>query len=311
MNKSETLFSVIVTFRGLGDSHLASAMASLESQRFKGFDVVLVNRDGILDTRAGLPSVPINLPLPIKAIGSSNVEHWKAINDGAVAGAGRYLAFLSSEDTFHADRLEVFRRAIHASDEVVRWGFSGVDVMDVHGDLISAAEISDPDLNLSVRLSRTPLEAQRLLGRLDVLASPTNLVVERNLFNRVGGCRGLAYGWGWELALRLDQWAEPFVAERPLYAIRWPEQGHPDERARSRRQRRAVASAIAAEYQDRLAGLPPRDPLTPRLGEVSPDQVAAIRAALWGLRRLRAVPVAYGFVRGAIRMLRRIRGLLQ
>lgn len=303
MTESRDAFSVVL----LASAHeraVSDSIASLWAQTTSNFEIVVVN-DGGDSGHNRLASLPAESPRRMSVVKVPDAGRAAAMNAGALAASGRYIAFLIAGDAFHPDRLEVFRRAIVKSPPF-EWGFSGVQAIDAAGQRLEDDEIRDLELRQAVQRSQVPLEAIRALGRKNALVSSGNIVVARERFLNAGGFRDLRVTEGWDLALRLLDGTQPYAAERPLYLLRIPTE---NKRWRRRdEQLRGLESArVVADHRRRLAArpefVPPQDPMA----DLPPDEAAAVRSILWALGKLRGFPPAYVAVRTSVRVLRKLR----
>lgn len=301
------LFSVVLAAEA-SKQHVGAAIDSLSAQRVPDFEIIMVTNDPegtqrLVETAARSDITMQTVQFPIADAGAG-------MSAGADAARGRYLAFLVAGDTFHPDRLEVFRRAIAGHHPLV-WGFSGVEALDESGDVVAEDEVGDPMIREAVRLSRRPLEATRMLSQLNTIVSNGNLVVESAWYARLGGFGDLKVAYGWDLALRLLDVCAPFVAERSLYRHRLQRADPSGGTSAGQGRLTAETARVLADYRRRSAHRIGFGPVAAAMDDVSPDDAWAIRATLRTLARLRTVPPAYRAVRTTARAARTFRRALR
>lgn len=183
------LFSVIVpTFNRL--DLLKVTIHSILSQRHTDFELIVVDdgsRDDTLEYLKALGS-------PVTVLRQSNQGPGSARNRGAQTAAGKFLAFLDSDDVWFPWTLDVYREAIDASGEPVF--------------LVGKPELFVNESDLSV-VKRQPVVTNKFD---DYLKSGdkwrwwgvSSFVIRRDAFNAVGGfVADRVNGEDADLALRL------------------------------------------------------------------------------------------------------------
>jgi glycosyltransferase involved in cell wall biosynthesis len=297
------LFSVVVLCSADRDRSLR-AIESVCSQTFKDLEILAVGDRNSRRTVELAREIAKAANLEVRAV-PADANAAGAMNLGAASAKGKYLAFLEGDDAFHAERLDVFARAMDDARPLV-WGFSGVQAVDESDRTIDLDVVSRHPEYRAIRLSCSPLEAIRALGRENTVVTASNLIVEKDEYARVEGFRDFRFAYGWDLALRLSDRSVPFVAERPLcihhLQVRKVVRGRTagkvsEESARvveDHRQRTSVRSLFVA-------------PLASPLGDLLPDEAFAIKATLWTMTKLRAFAPAYGVARKTARFARQLR----
>lgn len=300
------MFTVIVPTRRI-ESNLDKSIKSIWAQTCVDFELVVVVDDASAEVR--LPLDPHPDRRQVHVVYAPGLEPLGAVNSCATVGTGKFLAFLMPSDAFHPDRLEAFARAF-AKMSSVEWGFSGVQAIDAFGQPIEATGIRDASLRQRIWRSVRPLEVTRALEREDGLVSPGNLVVARDLFERIGGFRNLYMSSTWDLALRLLETHRPYAAERALYQLRLPAASWNAGRwndLRHRSSRDGLTLQILAEHRARLLSRDTFNPAPDPFETLLPDEEVAVQSALWALRSVRRISPAYSALRAGVRLVQKLR----
>lgn len=307
VNESQILFSVVVPCYG-HDRFLPVLIESLWAQTFDHFEIVAIDDGSTDDTKLVLESMAAKSPVPMRFVSTENHGAHAALNTGARMARGKYLAFANDDDAYSLERLDVFARATRLCAGF-RWGFSAVEAMDEHGLIIDPSMIPDLTRRLAIQLSGVPLEALHALARRNTAVSSGNLVIDRQLFQRVGGFRNLRFTHDWDLILRLLAEAPPYVAERRLYRYRvhlgnaFAAQSHREGSRLADEESIAIINSQRQREETRHTYEPQiRPPL-----EVDPDEAFAIKVALWLMARLRTKPRLYSAARSIVRQARNLR----
>lgn len=298
------LFSVIVPCYG-HEKYLRQAIRSLWDQQFRDFEIIAVDDGSPDQSGAILDELAVASSIPMQVIHRANHGAAASLNIGAAAASGRYLGFLNDDDAYHPDRLEVFRRAIFL-DRPARWGFSAVEAINDRGDVLDGDEIGDVIRRRAIGASRSPLEAVRSLPQANTVVSSGNLVVKRTLFAELKGFRSLSFTHDWDLALRLLSVEHPYVAERRLYRYRI-HTGNAYNQTLAASGTRTVADesrVLTQAYRERVSRRSVFVPQVVPAREIMSDDLWAIKATLWGMARLRSIPIVYSIVRRTMRSLR-------
>ena len=107
------LFSVVVPVRD-GEAFLDACLASVLAQTERRFEVIVVDDGSQDDTGRVLGAIGDGR---LRYLPTANAGAAAARNTGAAAAAGRFLAFLDSDDEFLPGKLEAFHRAIAAAGD--------------------------------------------------------------------------------------------------------------------------------------------------------------------------------------------------
>lgn len=292
---------------------MGGAVRSAWAQGVGDVEIIVVDDAASDPVRDEVDQLAQRSSVPIRIVRTAGIGRPRAWNAGAQAAGGRYLAFLDADDEYHADRLDVFRRA-HSICGGFTWGFSGVEAIDKRGRPIAAELIRDRALRSTILASTRPVEAIRNLVRSFTPVSCGNLVVDARVLRELGGFRDYPHLSDWDLALRLFRTSDPVTIERPLYRHRIrPDGGSTGEdsasksRLVSQEQEAIVGDFWRGMVQDGLADSPLAP--APAVGPappLDPDARVAIAAARWGIDQLRRVPVLYRAAKRMARLVRRV-----
>ena len=189
--------------------YLREAVASVFAQSFTDWELLLVDdgsTDGTVEWARGLgdPRVRVTA-LPHSGALSALRNH------GIRKAAGRYVAFLDSDDAWHPAKLE--RQLAAMRDAGARWSYTGYTAIDAVGQGIPAESLPP----------WRPLGGWILepLLRLDASVAVPAVVVETDLLREVGGfSEGERFSEHYDLWWRLAERAEYLALAEPLAIIR-------------------------------------------------------------------------------------------
>jgi glycosyltransferase involved in cell wall biosynthesis len=202
------------------DAYVAEAVRSVLEQTLADFELIVVD-DGSTDKSLEILK---NIDDPrLKVLAQENCGAHNAINRGLSSAKGHFLAILNSDDRYHPCRLEKLTRVLKENPQA-GLAASYIHVIDAQGR------------HLGVKhgyydLEPWPLEKKGLSFRAgndlhadllveNFLASSSNLIMRREIFEKVGGFRPLRYCHDWDFALRASQFQEVILAPEPLLDYR-------------------------------------------------------------------------------------------
>lgn len=108
MVETEPRVSVVIIFLDPGATYLSEAIASVRSQSFRDWELILVDDGSSDDSSAAARAAAAAEPERIRYLehpGHANLGMSAARNLGISAARGRYIAFLDADDTYLPDRL--------------------------------------------------------------------------------------------------------------------------------------------------------------------------------------------------------------
>lgn len=126
----QPFFSIIIPTYNR-KNHLTKAVASLLSQNFDPFEIIIVDDGSTDDTYDALQDI-IARNTRIKYFRKTNEERSIARNFGIERAKGRYIGFLDSDDFVYPTHLEAAYALLHRNDfpEVGHMGYAFVDNSD-------------------------------------------------------------------------------------------------------------------------------------------------------------------------------------
>lgn len=224
------LVSVVVTCYNR-EAYLAEALDSILAQRFTSYEVVLVD-DGSTDDSARIAAeYAERFHERLRYHCQANQGAAAAKNTGVQLAAGRYLAFLDSDDIWTPDKLEVqLRDAGSRPDIRIRYA---------HGRQFLSPEL-EPDQRARLHCPGQPMPAP-ITG---------TLLIERTDFLSIGPFRSdlrVGIDIEWNLRARASGLAMATLAEVLLLR-----RVHPGNSGLAERDARKQHSAILKEHLDRM-----------------------------------------------------------
>jgi hypothetical protein len=213
---SSPLVSVVLRAHDAGD--VAAAIASVVAQTYSHLEIIVVDDAANEATAASVKAMLAHVPMASRVVRRDRAGMAAAFNEGAASARGEYLAFLDAADLYAPDRIACLVDAIARAG--VAWGFS----------LVSSAGARALEAG-HAREESTAIAWQRQRGFLgkysnsfalvdyDLAASPGNLFVARDFFDRLGGFHELPHHAQWEFCFRAIAFHEPIVVPRPLYLL--------------------------------------------------------------------------------------------
>ncbi len=216
-----------------------AALASVAVQTQAPSEVVVVEQNLDAAARARLDAALARLPLAVRRVATTAATRAGALNAGIAASTAAWIAPLDADDEWMSGRLATMLE--ETARRGARWGYALVADVDGAG---APRVVADDARRIETR-QRAALGARPAgfsLLELDVVATPSNLVVERTLFEAAGGYDEADGFASWSLADRLAARAEPAQVGVALVRRRALDDGDP-------------ANAPAAEVRRRLGAL--------------------------------------------------------
>ncbi len=204
MSKSVKVSVVIPTYNSA--EYLSEAIDSVLSQSYDNWEILIVD-DGSTDNTRDIIKKYDN---SIKYYYKKNEGVSKARNFGIEKAQGKYVAFLDSDDYWEVDKLErqvaslenenISGRACYSSFTLFEGGFNIVGVR---------------------KSERYSSALEDLMLQCNVVGTPSTVIVERSLFDNVGGFDpALSLCADWEMWIRLATVTEFIYIEEPLIKYR-------------------------------------------------------------------------------------------
>lgn len=185
--------------------YVGAAVDSVLAQTFTDLEVLVVDDGSEDNTREVL--APYGQP--VRYLYQENAGVSAARNLGIAKSRGRYVAFLDADDTWLPGKLELQRSALTCMPGV--------------GACYSAHIVADEDLS-PLGVQRSPRRAgalEDLLFRGNVVGTPSTVIVERELLERVGGFDpAFSQCADWDMWVRVARHTEFAYIGEPLVTYR-------------------------------------------------------------------------------------------
>lgn len=267
------LVSIIVPSYCHGQ-YIGECLRSVFLQSYRNIELIVID-DGSTDgSPAIIEQVLAECPFPTRFIARENRGAHATINEGVSLARGEFVNVLNSDDRFSSDRMV---RMVEGIAQInAEWGFSGVEIIDGSGALVTNADSGTRAGALEYILAEGPRAISSGFGLLKHNFSITtgNLFISRELFLEIGGVSALRYNHDWEFALRATLKSEPVYVPHKLYSYRLHDHNTIAESAIAPRKE---AVAMFCNYFRENDGLP-SNPFAPceaywgrrYLGEIGP-----------------------------------------
>ena len=201
-------------------AYIGEAVTSVLSQTLEDLELIVVD-DGSSDD--SLEVLSRFSDVRMRLITQSNQGAHAAINRGLRESAGNYLSILNSDDSYHPQRLQ---KTIAALTENPAAGLASsyIQIMDADSRDLSVKQgylDSSPwPLDEPGRSFRTGHNLRAALLTENYLATTSNYVFPRQVFELVGEFRPLRYAHDWDYALRIAHDREIILIPEPLLKYR-------------------------------------------------------------------------------------------
>jgi hypothetical protein len=212
------LVSVLMP-RVTGGRGVAESLCSLGAQTHRNLELVIGDEGQGDQSPGGIAALLAGRTIPIRHVPSENLPAAPTLNDCVGHARGRYLTPLQPGDEFEADRIEVMVRLLYASGG--RWGFSGVRFLDHRGRPLGYGDEAAADAlmrGLDAIHDARSITAAFLQFNHAVAAG--NLLVERRLWDDLGGFRDDHPAPCWDFCVRASLVAAPEILFEPKYIHR-------------------------------------------------------------------------------------------
>ena len=266
----EARVSVILTARNHA-RFIERAFDSVVAQTYRHFELIIVDDASTDETPRLIGQRLRTLSVPARLIRTGHGSEPRAANDGVAHAQGRYLAFLSGDEWFAPRRIE--RMVAEISRPTPLWGFSRV-AYPMGGATPAGEVVARPGESFGSE------PASFTIMIPNVIDSHSNLFIERELFNTLGGFRDVVEH-GADLRERAACDVEPVIVAERLYF-----RDKPADAAVDRARRAAAEARLSRALTSDIVPANPFSPLHPANRDV------LLRAELRGGRGDRlAVPL--------------------
>lgn len=184
-------------------AYIGEAINSVLSQSEGDLELIVVD-DGSTDDSLEVISGFSDTRLTI--LTQPNHGAHAAINRGLRASSGEYLAILNSDDAYHPDRLRKSRDYLEADSQIGLMG-SFIEIIDRDNTVLGIKHgykdfepwvIENPQKSF-----RADSDLRAALLTENYLATTSNFVFTRYIFEEIGDFRELRYAHDWDFALRV------------------------------------------------------------------------------------------------------------
>ena len=202
------------------DAFLVGAVASLLAQTEQSWELIVVDDASPGDTRAALGPLVEDPRVRLEVL-DGNRGLGAALNRGLELAAGRYIAYLPSDDVYHADHL---RSLAHALDEAPQACLAVAGVRH-HQVETAPGRIEGEPLQL-VQVAHRPT-ADRWVERSELTTDDLDRMLWSRLLERGPAAQTgtVTCEWGWHPAQRHKVLREPIGGLNPYrarYGVREP-----------------------------------------------------------------------------------------
>lgn len=200
--------------------YIEQAIQTVLGQTYGDLELIVVD-DGSTDTS---PTVLSKIQDErVRVFFQRNQGAHIAINRGLSMAQGQYLAILNSDDAYFPQRIEKAVSVLEANPNIGLVG-SYVEIIDSSGKPLG---IKQGYKNCPPWILSQPERSFRALDDLvlallteNYLATTSNYVFPRTIYEKVGEFRPLRYTHDWDFALRIARNAEIYLIEEPLLKYR-------------------------------------------------------------------------------------------
>jgi glycosyltransferase involved in cell wall biosynthesis len=186
------------------------AIASVFGQTYSNWELIVVDDGSMDDTVKVIRSIPDSRIRVLELPHCGNIAVLR--NTGVIAGSGKWLAFLDSDDIWVPQKLETQLALLDRDGR--RWAYGGFGMANDAGE------------ETAIRAGRYTPHSGWILKELLTCEASVNigtLVVDRKLFNELGGFDTeplLNYREDYDLALRLAMKEEVSASPELLMKVR-------------------------------------------------------------------------------------------
>ncbi len=212
------LVSVLMP-RVTGGRGVADSLRSLARQTCRNLELVLGDETQGDQSPGGTAALLAGCAIPIRHVPRENLTAAPTLNDCVGHARGRYVTPLQPGDEFEADRFELMARLLCESGG--RWGFSGVRFLDHQGRPLGYGDAAGADAlmrGLDAIHEARSITAAFLQFNHAIAAG--NLLVERRLWDELGGFRDDHPAPCWDFCVRATLVAAPAILFEPKYIHR-------------------------------------------------------------------------------------------
>jgi glycosyltransferase involved in cell wall biosynthesis len=218
LNQSALVSIIIPSYNHA--AYLQSAIDSVLRQSHERMEVIVID-DGSQDNSLEILR-QIDDPR-FKYFAQENQGAHAAINRGLQLAKGEFLTILNSDDLFHPDRIKQLLSEF-AREPQTEMVSSWIEIIDADGKSLGVKQgwhnmepwpIAHPELSFK---TTDDFSLNLLMGNF--VATTSNIMMRRNLYDRIGGMRNLRFTHDWDFVLRAAAGARCKLVSEPLMKYR-------------------------------------------------------------------------------------------
>ena len=212
ISQNQPLFSVIVPTYNQAD-YLPEALESLLHQSYGNWEAVVVN-DGSTDNTVDVLKNYMDKDRRIQVVNKTNGGVASALNEGIRNARGEWICWLSSDDMFEPDKLEVHVQAVRENPEI-RFFHTNYFIFD---EVLGSKRVLVDDPRDFV----APVEFQVLHFFDRNCVNGISVAIHREVFDKVGFFNETyRYGQDFDMWLRINARYRSLFIDRKTVVTRW------------------------------------------------------------------------------------------
>lgn len=238
------------------EDFLAAACQSVLEQEYESLQLIALD-DGSTDGSAQILQ-------QISGDWPESRFHWRSIPNGGAHAAlnlgidiadGDVVMFINSDDYYVPGRVRAAVRALSGTTHLrSAWGFSAVSFIDDAGEATDPASHGVPSYSDFMYHVAMGAWVAEMLPWHNVVMTSGNLIIGRDLLERVGNFADLQLTHDWDMALRLLAETDPVVIPDAYYLYRF--HGNNTFRGLDESVSRAESALVHANWRAAVASAP-------------------------------------------------------
>lgn len=198
-----------------GEKFLDEAIASINSQTFAVYEIVIVNDGSTDNSKAIIDAYVSSNSIPIVALHQQNGGVSAARNTGLAMATGEWIAFLDVDDIWYPNKLEEQARIVREHGETLAMVCSdyNIDYLAKGATKYSTCQLVQPLLGRPLATE----EFQKAFIQENFIGTATAMLFKRELALRIGGfdvC--LNHSEDFDFILRFSLFADIYLVANPL-----------------------------------------------------------------------------------------------
>ncbi len=218
-SNTSDLVSVIIPSYNHAE-YLPYAVGSVLTQSYQNLELIVID-DGSID--CSVDYLKEFTDPRYRFVSQENQGAHAAINRGLQMASGEFLTILNSDDLFHPHRLQNLMTEFQNDPEVELLS-TWIEVIDAIGNQLAIKQgwhnlepwpTDHPELSYK---QTDDFTLNLLMGNF--VATTSNIIMRRSLYDKVGGMRNLRFSHDWDFLLRAAAGAECRLVAEPLLKYR-------------------------------------------------------------------------------------------